>query len=47
MSPRSSDNSPAPDIYVALLWVSLSALLTGIVFLVMALNNYGWKVTAG
>ncbi len=47
MSPRSTDNSPAPDIYVALLWVSLSALLTGIVFLVMTLNAYGWKVTAG
>ena len=47
MSPRSTDNSPAPDIYVALLWVSLSALLTGIVFLVMALNAYGWKVAAG
>lgn len=46
MSPRSSDNSPAPDIYVSLLWVSLAALLTGIVFLVMALNAYGWKVSA-
>ncbi|MEK6257536.1 MAG: hypothetical protein AABP62_02860 [Planctomycetota bacterium] len=44
MSPRSSDNSPAPDIYVALLWVSLAALLTGIVFLVMTLNTYGWKL---
>lgn len=47
MSPRSSDHSPAPDIYVALLYVSLAALLTGIVFLVMALNAYGWKVSAG
>lgn len=46
MSPRSSDHSPAPDIYVALLWVSLAALLTGIVFLVLALNAYQWKVTA-
>ena len=47
MSPRSTDHSPSPDIYVALLWVSLAALLTGIVFLVMALNAYGWKVAAG
>ena len=46
MSPRSSDNSPAPDVYVALLWVSLSALLTGIVFLVMALNAYQWKLAS-
>lgn len=45
MSPRSSDSSPAPDIYVALLYVSLAALLTGIVFLVQALNSYGWKVS--
>lgn len=46
MSPRSSDNAPAPDIYVALLWVSLAALLTGIVFLVQALSAYEWKVSA-
>lgn len=46
MSPRSSDHTPTPDVYVALLWVSLAALLTGIVFLVQALNAYGWKVTA-
>jgi hypothetical protein len=45
MSPRSSDTSPAPDIYVALLWVSLAALLTGIVFLVMTLNAYQWKLS--
>ena len=44
MSPRSSDNAPSPDVYVALLWVSLAALLTGIVFLVMALSKYDWKV---
>jgi len=45
MSPRSSENAPAPDIYVSLLWVSLSALLTGIVFLVMALNAYNWQMS--
>lgn len=46
MSPRSSDNAPAPDIYVALLWVSLAALLTGIVFLVQALAAYEWKIAS-
>jgi hypothetical protein len=46
MSPRSSDNAPAPDIYVALLWVSLAALVTGIVFLVNALAAYEWKVAS-
>ncbi len=45
MSPRSSDNAPAPDVYVSLLWVSLAALLTGIVFLVMALSAYEWKLS--
>lgn len=45
MSPRSSDNAPAPDIYVSLLWVSLAALLTGIVFLVQALAAYNWQVS--
>lgn len=44
MSPRSSDNAPAPDVYVALLWVSLAALLTGIVFLIQALSAYNWEV---
>lgn len=44
MSPRSSDNAPAPDIYVSLLWVSLAALITGIVFLVMALSAYNWQM---
>lgn len=44
MSPRSSDNAPAPDVYVSLLWVSLAALITGIVFLVMALSAYNWQM---
>lgn len=46
MSPRSSDNAPAPDVYVALLWVSLAALLTGITFLVKALYAYDWTLAA-
>jgi hypothetical protein len=44
MSPRSSDTNPTPDIYVGLLFVSLSALITGIIFLVLELYKYGWAV---
>lgn len=36
--------SPAPDVYVGLLFVSLAALTTGIVFLVLELGNYGWQM---
>ncbi len=36
--------SPAPDVYVGLLFVSLSALTTGIIFLVLELGNYGWQM---
>ena len=47
MSPRSSrslppDDSPQPDIYVGLMFVSVAALITGIVFLILELNRYGW-----
>ena len=44
MAPRNTDNTPAPDVYVSLLFVSLGALITGIVMLVLELNKYGWKV---
>lgn len=49
MSPRSSKavstDAPAPGIYDALLFVSLAALITGVIFLVLALGTYGWKVS--
>lgn len=45
MAPRSTENSPAPDIYVALLFVSLSALIGGITMLVLELNKYEWKMS--
>lgn len=46
MSPQSSDgNSPAPDVYVGLLFVSVAALITGCVFLVMKLNEYNWTMS--
>jgi hypothetical protein len=47
MSPRSSNEGPAPDIYVGLLFASLFALLMGIVFLVLELSKYEWKAAPG
>jgi hypothetical protein len=44
MSPRSSDGGPSPGIYEGLLFVSLAAVIMGIVFLILELNQYGWKV---
>jgi hypothetical protein len=51
MSPRSSDKKKsqldaAPDIYVGLLFVSVAALMTGIIFLAMELSSYNWQVLA-
>lgn len=39
MSQPSSD----PTIYDGLMFVSLAAVITGIIFLVLALNSYGWS----
>ena len=48
MSPRSSDPKPAgssaPDIYVGLLFVAVSALIAGCIFLALELSQYGWQV---
>lgn len=44
MAPRKSQEAPPPDIYVALLFVSLAALITGTVMLVLELNKYGWRI---
>jgi hypothetical protein len=44
MSPRGSDSSPSPDIYVGLLFVSLASLITGIIFLVLEIGKYGGKL---
>jgi len=33
----------APDIYVSLLFVSVSALVIGCIFLVLELQRYDWK----
>lgn len=48
MSPRSSNPQPnrEPGIYDGLLVVSCAALIAGIIFLVLHLNNYGWDVVA-
>ncbi|WP_437201465.1 hypothetical protein [Planctomicrobium sp. SH664] len=42
MSKRASDEA-TPDVYVGLLFVSVAALLTGIIFLTLELSSYGWK----
>lgn len=46
MSPRGSKPKPAaePGIYDGLLIVSTAALIAGIIFLVLHLNNYGWEI---
>jgi len=36
--------SSGPDIYVGLLFVSLAAILLGILFLVMELSSYSWEL---
>ncbi|MBT4866585.1 MAG: hypothetical protein HON53_15895 [Planctomycetaceae bacterium] len=36
-----------PDIYCGLLFVSVAALIGGIVFLVLELNKYDWQVAGG
>jgi len=44
MSRQSSKDNPAPDIYVSLLFVSVAALITGCIFLYLALNEYGFQL---
>ncbi|GIX03722.1 MAG: hypothetical protein KatS3mg113_0728 [Planctomycetaceae bacterium] len=44
MSARGSNEGPAPDIYVGLLFASLFALTLAIVFLILELNKYEWKI---
>jgi len=43
MSQQNSE-SPQPDIYVGLLFVSVAALIAGCIFLALELNEYGWSV---
>lgn len=43
MSQPGSKPKPVPDVWVALLFVSTAALITGIAFLVMELNKYDWS----
>jgi hypothetical protein len=42
MSRQTSEKKAGPDVYVGLLFVSVSALITGCIFLVMELNKYDW-----
>jgi hypothetical protein len=45
MSPRSSDQNPTPGIYEGLLFVSLAAVIMGIYYMIMEMNQNGWKVS--
>ncbi|MBW3542916.1 MAG: hypothetical protein KY476_21855 [Planctomycetes bacterium] len=40
------DEKPKAGVYVGLLFVSTGALVTGIIFLVMVLNRYGWALSS-
>jgi hypothetical protein len=49
MPPRSSKpqpggGAPAPDIYVGLLFVAVTALIAGCVFLALELGKYNWQL---
>ncbi len=50
MSPRSSKKKtaagpkPAVDVWVGFLFISLAALISGITFLYLQLERYGWKM---
>ena len=50
MSPRASSPRklkgppPAPDVYVALLYVAVASLIIGISLLALELNVYEWKL---
>lgn len=47
MSPQSSKpgGSPPVDVFVGLLFVSVAALIAGITFLALKLNEYGWQMS--
>ena len=44
MSRQRSDPKPVPDVWVALLFVSVASLSLGIMFLVWELNKYDWAL---
>lgn len=46
MSRRSSSDDVAPDVYTALLFVSLAAICTGIFFLLIELQQYNFQTGA-
>ncbi len=49
MSPRRSDSGekPGADVYVGLMFVSVAALIMGIVFLALELQKYDWTPATG
>jgi hypothetical protein len=47
MSPRSSESPPSPGIFDALLFVSVIAVIIGLVCVYLELNQYGSKLAGG
>ena len=47
MSPQGYEADPQPDIYTGLLFVSVAALITGCIFLIIELGNYAWTMPGG
>ena len=49
MSPRSSSPKPPaePGIYDGLMIVACTALIVGLIFLALHMNNYGWETAVG
>ncbi|MEM9701627.1 MAG: hypothetical protein AAF907_04200 [Planctomycetota bacterium] len=41
------DSSPEPGVYDVLLFCAVSALLCGIIFLVLHLSSYNWEIAPG
>lgn len=45
MSPQNSDSGkPSADVFVGLLFVSITALIAGIGLLTLELGKYGWAM---
>ncbi|QDU79182.1 hypothetical protein Pla110_08870 [Polystyrenella longa] len=44
MSQQNSENKKSATIYEGLLFLSMCALVTGIIFLILKLNEYNWDM---
>lgn len=41
---KTKSQAADPDVYVAMLFVATAALVTGIIFLYLECNRYGWMM---